>query len=45
MTVARTANDLIRYHNKVMVIDSRILAVLSFNFTRWISTAAGDLEL
>ncbi len=34
MTVARTANDLIRYHNKVMVIDSRILAVLSFNFTR-----------
>jgi len=33
MTVARTSNDLIRYHNKVMVIDSRILVVLSFNFT------------
>jgi cardiolipin synthase len=34
MTVARTSNDLIRYHNKVVVIDSRILVVLSFNFTR-----------
>jgi phosphatidylserine/phosphatidylglycerophosphate/cardiolipin synthase-like enzyme len=33
MTVTRTSNDLIRYHNKVMVIDSRILGVLSFNFT------------
>jgi cardiolipin synthase A/B len=33
MTVARTGNDLIRYHNKLMVIDSRMLCVLSFNFT------------
>lgn len=33
MTVSRTAKDLIRYHNKVIVIDSRILCVLSFNFT------------
>jgi phosphatidylserine/phosphatidylglycerophosphate/cardiolipin synthase-like enzyme len=33
MTVARTSNDLIRYHNKVMVIDSQVLGVLSFNFT------------
>lgn len=33
MTVARTSNNLIRYHDKVMVIDSRILGVLSFNFT------------
>ena len=33
MTVARTSNDLIRYHNKVMIIDSQVLVVLSFNFT------------
>lgn len=32
-TVARTSNDLIRYHDKVVVIDSRILCILSFNFT------------
>ncbi len=32
-SVARTANDLIRYHDKVIVIDSRILCILSFNFT------------
>ncbi|MGA9885170.1 MAG: phospholipase D-like domain-containing protein [Candidatus Acidiferrales bacterium] len=32
-SVARTADDLIRYHDKVIVIDSRILCVLSFNFT------------
>jgi cardiolipin synthase len=31
--VARTANDLVRYHGKYMVIDRRTLYVLSFNFT------------
>lgn len=31
--VARTADDLIRYHNKLMIIDRRRLYVLSFNFT------------
>src|SRR5579862_3716028 len=33
MTVARSGDDLIRYHNKLIVIDKRILCVLSFNFT------------
>jgi phosphatidylserine/phosphatidylglycerophosphate/cardiolipin synthase-like enzyme len=33
MTVARSANDLVRYHNKLIVIDRRVVCVLSFNFT------------
>jgi cardiolipin synthase A/B len=33
ITVARTADDLIRYHDKLIVIDRRILFMLSFNFT------------
>ena len=32
--VARTANDLVRYHGKYILIDRRLLLVLSFNFTR-----------
>jgi cardiolipin synthase len=32
--VARSANDLIRYHAKYFLIDRRVLYVLSFNFTR-----------
>ncbi len=31
--VARSANDLIRYHGKYILIDRRVLYVLSFNFT------------
>jgi len=31
--VARTSDDLVRYHDKLMVIDRRELYVLSFNFT------------
>jgi phosphatidylserine/phosphatidylglycerophosphate/cardiolipin synthase-like enzyme len=31
--VARTANDLIRYHAKYILIDRRVLYMLSFNFT------------
>ena len=31
--VARSANDLIRYHDKYILIDRRVLYVLSFNFT------------
>jgi cardiolipin synthase A/B len=31
--VARTSNDLIRYHGKYILIDRRLLYVLSFNFT------------
>ena len=31
--VARTADDLIRYHGKYMLIDRRVLCMLSFNFT------------
>jgi len=33
ITVARTADDLIRYHYKYFIIDRRVLVVLSFNFT------------
>ena len=33
VTVARTADDLARYHSKFMVIDRRELHVLAFNFT------------
>lgn len=33
-SVARTAGDLIRYHYKMIIVDRRILYVLSFNFTR-----------
>ncbi len=33
ITVARTADDLIRYHDKYFIIDRRVLVVLSFNFT------------
>jgi len=33
ITVARTADDLTRYHGKYVLIDRRILFVLSFNFT------------
>lgn len=31
--VARTSNDLSRYHDKYILIDRRVLYVLSFNFT------------
>jgi cardiolipin synthase A/B len=31
--VARTADDLIRYHDKFLLINRRVLYVLSFNFT------------
>ncbi len=34
VTVARTADDLARYHDKLMIIDRRELYVLAFNFTR-----------
>jgi len=34
MTVARTSNDLVRYHGKMMIVDRRELFVLAFNFTR-----------
>ena len=33
VAVSRTANDLVRYHDKLMIIDRRPLYVLSFNFT------------
>lgn len=34
VAVSRTADDLVRYHDKLMIIDRRLLYVLSFNFTR-----------
>jgi len=33
VTVSRTANDMVRYHDKLMVVDRKILYVLSYNFT------------
>lgn len=33
VTVARTADDLVRYHGKLMIIDGRELYLLGFNFT------------
>lgn len=33
VTVARTSDDLARYHGKMMIIDRRELYLLSFNFT------------
>ncbi len=33
ITVARTADDLVRYHDKYLIIDRRELFLLSFNFT------------
>jgi phosphatidylserine/phosphatidylglycerophosphate/cardiolipin synthase-like enzyme len=34
VTVSRTDDDLLRYHNKMLMIDSETLYTLGFNFTR-----------
>ncbi len=33
VTVSRTADDLVRYHNKMMIVDQRELYLLAFNLT------------
>ncbi len=33
VTVSRTADDLVRYHGKMMIVDNRVLHVFGFNFT------------
>jgi cardiolipin synthase A/B len=33
-TVCRTDDDLVRYHEKIMIVDREVLYVLGFNFTR-----------
>ncbi|HWB32663.1 MAG TPA: phospholipase D-like domain-containing protein [Acidobacteriaceae bacterium] len=33
ITVTRTADDLVRYHGKMILIDDKVLYVLGFNFT------------
>ena len=33
ITVSRTADDLVRYHGKMMILDNKILHVYGFNFT------------
>lgn len=33
VTVSRTADDLVRYHGKMMIVDSKFLHVYGFNFT------------
>ena len=33
ITVARTANDLVRYHGKMMLVDGKELYLLTYNFT------------
>jgi phosphatidylserine/phosphatidylglycerophosphate/cardiolipin synthase-like enzyme len=34
VTVSRTDDDLVRYHDKMVIVDERVLFVLGFNFTR-----------
>lgn len=34
VTVARSADDLVRYHGKMMIVDARSVHVYGFNFTR-----------
>src|SRR5215213_9901908 len=34
VTVSRTDSDLVRYHNKMVLIDREVLYTLGFNFTR-----------
>jgi phosphatidylserine/phosphatidylglycerophosphate/cardiolipin synthase-like enzyme len=34
ITVSRTADDLARYHDKLLLVDDRVLFILAFNFTR-----------
>src|SRR5690242_19264391 len=34
ITVARTSNDLVRYHGKMMIVDRKQLYLLAFNLTR-----------
>ena len=34
VTVARTADDLVRYHGKMIIIDGKELPLLAFNFTQ-----------
>src|SRR5215475_9579877 len=38
VTVSRTMDDLVRYHDKMMIIDERTLFVLAYNFT-WLDTS------
>lgn len=33
VTVSRTADDLVRYHGKMMIVDSKLLHIYGFNFT------------
>jgi cardiolipin synthase len=33
VTVSRTADDLVRYHGKMMIIDGRVLHIYGYNFT------------
>src|SRR6185436_18355154 len=33
VTVSRTADDLVRYHGKMMVVDGKLLHIYGFNFT------------
>lgn len=33
VTVSRTADDLVRYHGKMMIVDGKVLHVYGFNFT------------
>jgi len=34
VTLARTGDDLVRYHGKILIVDRRILTVMLFNYTR-----------
>lgn len=34
VTVSRSADDLVRYHDKILIVDDRLLFVMGFNLTR-----------
>lgn len=35
ITVTRTADDLVRYHGKMIIVDEKTAYILGFNFTHW----------
>jgi len=40
ITVARTANDLARYHDKLMIVDGRELYLMAFNSAGWLASSS-----
>jgi phosphatidylserine/phosphatidylglycerophosphate/cardiolipin synthase-like enzyme len=45
ITVSRTQDDLVRYHDKLLIVDERVLYVLGFNLTRADARASRTMGL